>query len=93
MNAVIYVRDDVDMSIFEQYNQCANYAKRNGFSIKDKVLDFDGKNFYQAVDKAVFNDDIDCVIVYRKSYIGDFSDYLFFKIYLEKFNKQLVSAN
>ena len=93
MQCIIYVRDDVDISLYAQFNKCAEYAKRHGYSIAGKVLDFEGKNFYQAVDKAVFNDDVDCVMVYRKSCIGNHEDNLFFRIYLNKFNKKLIYCN
>ena len=93
MNCVIYVCDNIEISIYEQWNRCAQYAKHYGYSIADKVLDFEGGRFYQAVDKAIFNDDIDCVIVYHKSCIGNFEDVLFFRIYLNEFNKKLIFCN
>lgn len=93
MQCIIYVRDSEDISLYEQFNRCAAYAKRHGYSIAGKVLDFEGGSFYQAADKAVFNDNVDCVIVYRESCIGDFEDCLFFRIYLNKFNKKLIFCN
>ena len=93
MHAVIYVCDNIEIPIYEQWNRCAQYAKRYGYSIADKVLDFEGGHFYQAVDKAIFNNDIDCVIVYHKSCIGNFEDVLFFRIYLNEFGKKLIFCN
>ena len=93
MQAVIYVCDNIEIPIYEQWNRCAQYAKRYGYSISDKVLDFEGGHFYQAVDKAIFNDDIDCVIVYHKNCIGNFEDVLFFRIYLNEFGKKLIFSN
>lgn len=93
MNCVIYVCDNIDISIFDQWNSCSQYCNRCGISIADKVLDFEGGNFYQAVDKAVFNDDIDSVVIYNQTCIGDFQDNIFFRIYLNKFDKQLIISN
>lgn len=93
MQSVIYVCDNIEISIYDQWNRCSQYAKRYGYSISDKVLDFEGGLFYQAVDKAIFNNDIDCVIVYHKSCIGNFEDVLFFRIYLNEFGKKLIFCN
>lgn len=93
MNCVIYVCDNIDISIYEQWNSCSQYCKRYGISISDKVLDFEGGNFYQAVDKAVFNDDIDNVVTYNQTCIGGFEDNIFFRIYLTKFDKKLIFSN
>lgn len=93
MQAVIYVCDNIEIPIYEQWNRCAQYTKRYGYSISDKVLDFEGGHFYQAVDKTIFNDNIDCVIVYHKSCIGNFEDVLFFRIYLNEFGKKLIFCN
>lgn len=90
MQCVIYVRDGLKMSPYEQWNVCCEYAKRFGYSIKGKVFDFDGTKFYEAVDKVAFQDDVDCVIVYHAKYVGDFEDYLFYKIYLDNFGKKLI---
>lgn len=83
----------MEVSIYEQWNKCSQYAKRFGYSIADKVLDFDGSRFHEAVDKAVFNDDIGCMIVYDSKCIGNFEDNLFYRIYLNKFNKKLLFCN
>jgi len=93
MNCVIYVCDNLDISIYEQWNNCNRHCKYFGISIADKVLDFEGGNFYQAVDKAVFNDDIDGVVTYSPACIGDFQDNLFFRIYLNEFGKKLIFSN
>ena len=62
-----------------KFNIC-NKSKLNG-------------NFYQAVDKAVCNGDIDGVVSYSPACIGDFQDNLFFRIYLNEFDKKLIFSN
>lgn len=90
MQAVIYVRNYNDIPIYKQFNICAEYAKRYGYSIKSKVLDFTGSEFYKAVDKVVFDDETSFLIVYDRKCIGDNETVLFYKIYLSKFNKKLL---
>lgn len=93
MNCVIYVCNNIETPIYEQFNLCSQYCKHYGYSISDKVLDFEGGHFYQAVDKVIFNDNIDCVVVFSKSCIGDFDDLLFYRIYLNEFGKKLIISN
>ena len=92
MNCIIYVCDNSDISIYQKYNECARLAKHYGFSIYSRVLDFTGSEFYKSVDKVIFNDDVSCLIVYDKKSIGDYDTSLFYKIYLDKFNKRLMSV-
>lgn len=93
MNVIIYVRTNEKTSIYEQYNRCANFAKNYGYSISDKVLDFEGTKFYEAVNKVIANDNITALIVYSKEAAFDNNDdYLFYKIYCEKLNKRLLSV-
>lgn len=93
MQAIIYVCDNSDSSIYQKYNQCARFAKHYGYSIYGKVLDFSGSEFYKAVDKVTFNDDVCCLIVYDKKSIGDYETSLFYQIYLDKFGKKLLFVN
>lgn len=93
MNCIIYVSDNSDISIYQQFNEAAHYAKRYGYSIKAKVLDFTGKEFYAAVDKVVFDKDIKALIVYNMDNIGDYETGLFYRIYLDKFGKKLIACN
>lgn len=93
MNALIYVCDNSDISIYQKYNDCARFAKHYGYSIYGKVLDFSGSEFYKAVDKVTFNDDVSCLIVYDKKSIGDYETSLFYQIYLDKFGKKLLFVN
>ena len=91
MNAVIYVRENGDTPIYEQYNRCAGYAKRYGYSISGKVLDYEGNVFHEAVNKVISDRNITILMIYSKdSAFTHNDDYLFFKIYLEKLGKQLV---
>ena len=92
MNCIIYVCDNSDISIYQKFNECARYAKHYGYSIYGKVLDFSNTEFYKAVDKVTFNDDVSCLIVYDKKSIGDYETALFYKIYLDKFGKKLMSV-
>lgn len=92
MQAIIYVCDNSEISIYQKYNECARFAKRYGYSIKSKVLDFSNDEFYRAVDKVTFNDDVSCLIVYDKKSIGDYETSLFYQIYLDKFGKKLMSV-
>lgn len=93
MNCIIYVSDNSDISIFQQFNEAARYAKRYGYSIKSKVLDFTGSEFYKAIDKVVFDNEVHALIVYNLDSIGDYETALFYRIYLEKFDRKLISCN
>ena len=92
MQCTIYTSDNSDISVYEQFNECARYAKRYGYSIKHKVLDFNGSKLHEAIDKVVFDNEVDCLIVYNKSCIGDYETALFYRIYLNKLGKKLVSC-
>lgn len=93
MNCVIYAKQTDEISVYEQYNQCASFAKRYGYSIDGKVLDFDGTKFHEAVNKVIAERDVVALIIYSKDVVFDSNDdYLFYKIYLEKQDKRLVSA-
>ena len=93
MSIVIYVRNDKDIPIYHQYNVCAEYCKRYGYSIKDKVLDFEGNIFYEAINKVIVEHDITALIIYDKENAFDsYDDYLFYRIYLERLGKKLISA-
>lgn len=93
MQCIIYVRDNLDISIYDQFNECARLAKRYAYSVKSKTLDFTGNEFYKAIDMAVFDKEVDALIVYKADNIGDHETALFYRIYLEKFGKKLVSCN
>lgn len=91
MNAVIYVRENGDIPIYEQYNRCVGYSKRYGYSISGKVLDYEGKNFHEAVNKVIAEHNICALIVYSKETAFDnYNDYLFYRIYIEKLGKKLI---
>lgn len=90
MQCIIYVRQTDELSLYTQFNECARYAKKYGYSIKGKVFDFTGNELHTAIDKVVFQDDVSSLIVYDKNIIGDFETALFYRIYLEKFNKKLL---
>lgn len=93
MNCVIYAKQNDDISVYEQYNQCAALAKRHGYSISGKVLDFDGTKFHEAINKVIAKRDVVALIIYSKDVVFDSNnDHLFYKIYLEKQGKRLVSA-
>lgn len=93
MSCVIYARQTEEVSIYEQYNQCAEYAKRYGYSIEYKVLDFDGTKFYEAINKVIVEHDIYALIVYSKdAAFKDNDDYLFYKIYCDKLGKKLITC-
>lgn len=94
MQVVIYVRQRDEISLYEQYNKCANYAKRYGYSISGKVLDFDGTHFHEAINKVIVEHDIEALLIYSKDMVFDKNDdYLFYRIYLEKLGKKLISCN
>jgi hypothetical protein len=93
MQAVIYVRNDKDIPIYEQFNVCAEFAKRYGYSIEHKVLDFEGNIFYEAINKVIVEHYITALIIYDKGNAFDSEDdYIFYRIYLEKLGKKLISA-
>ena len=92
MNVVIYVRDNEDISLYEQFNKCANYAKRQGYSISGKVLDFDGTHLHEAINKVIVEHDIEALMIYSKDMVfPKTDDYLFYRIYLEKLGKRLIT--
>lgn len=93
MNCVIYVRDNADISIYAQFNEVARYAKRYGYSIKERVLDFDGSRFYKTIDKVIFDNEVDCLLVYNMKSVGDHETYIFYNIYCGRFGKKLISCN
>lgn len=93
MNCVIYAKQNDDISVYEQYNQCAALTKRYGYSISGKVLDFYGTKFHEAINKVIAERDVVALIIYSKDVVFDSNnDHLFYKIYLEKQGKRLVSA-
>lgn len=93
MNCVIYARQTKEISVYEQFNKCAEYAKRYGYSIEHKVLDFEGNIFYEAINKVIVEHDITVLIVYSKEGAFDSNDdYLFYRIYLDKLGKELITC-
>ena len=94
MNCVVYVRDSVNISVYKQYNVCAEYAKRHGYSIAGKVFDFDGKIFHEAVNKIIPSNEPLVLVIYSKETVFDNNDdYLFFRIYLERLGHKLIFCN
>lgn len=94
MKAIIYVRQREDISLYEQFNICAEYCKKFGYSITEKVLDFEGNRFYEAVNKIIPKTESTVIIIYSKNATFDNNDdYLFFKIYIEKLGHKLISCN
>ena len=91
MQAVIYVRNDKDIPIYEQYNKCAEFVKRQGYSISGKVLDFDGTQLHKAVNMVIADNATTTLMIYSKdSVFAQYNDYLFYIIYLEKLGKKLI---
>lgn len=92
MRVIIYVRQTDEISIYEQYNRCANFAKNYGYSISGKVLDFDGTHFHDAINKVIADSNITVLMIYNKDLVfPKYDDYLFYKIYLEKLGKKIIS--
>ena len=92
MQVVIYVRQTDEISLYEQYNKCANFAKKYGYSISGKVLDFDGTHFHEAINKVIVEHDIEALMIYSKDMVfPKADDYLFYRIYLDKLGKGLIS--
>lgn len=93
MECIIYVRDSGDIPLYSQFNKCADFAARYGYYISGKFLDFEGNRFYEAVNKIIANDEITTMIIYGKDVVfKDNDDYLFYRIYLEKLGKKLISC-
>lgn len=94
MQAIVYVRQRDEISLYEQFNICAEYCKKFGYSISGKILDFEGNRFYEAVNKIIPKTESTVIIIYSKNATFDNNDdYLFFKIYLEKLGHKLISCN
>ena len=93
MRVFIYVRQTDEISLYEQYNKCAEYAKKHGYSISGKVFDFDSKHFHEAVNKVIANENINILMIYNRELVfPQYNDYLFYRIYLEKLGKKLISC-
>ena len=93
MNCVIYARQNDGISVYEQHNQCAALAKRYGYSISGKVLDFDGTNFHEAINKVIAEHGISVLIIHSKDTAFDSNDdYTFYRIYLDKLEKKLITV-
>ncbi len=93
MSVVIYVRQTEEISLYEQFNKCAEYAKRYGYSIEHKVLDLGGDRFYEAINKVIVEHDVTALLIYSKDAVFDnFEDYLFYRIYCEKQDKKILSC-
>ncbi len=91
MNTIIYVRHNDDISLYTQFNKCADYCKQHGYSISGKVFDFDGKHFHDAINKVIADSDITILMIYNKDLVfPKYDDFLFYRIYLEHLNKKLV---
>ena len=69
MNAIIYVRHNEEISLYTQFNKCAEYAKKQGYSINGKVFDFDGKHFHEAINKVIADRNITILMIYNKSLV------------------------
>lgn len=94
MNCIIYVRHNDNISLYTQFNKCAEYAKKHGYSISGKVFDFDGKHFHEAVNKVIADSSITVLMIYNKELVfPEYNDYLFYKIYCERLGKKLISCN
>lgn len=91
MNCVIYTKQNNEISVYKQYNQCAALAKRYGYSIESRVLDFDGTNFHKAVNKVIAEHDVVALIIYNSDIVfNDHSEFVFYKVYFSKLNKELI---
>jgi hypothetical protein len=91
MNCVIYAKQNDGISVYEQYNQCAALAKRLGYSVSGKVLDFDGTKLHEAINKVIAEHDVSVLIIHSKDIVfSNSSDYIFYKIYLDKLEKRLI---
>lgn len=94
MQAIIYVRQRDEISLYGQFNKCADYAKKYGYSIAGKVLDFDGKRLHEAINKIIPASESAALIIYSKEKAFDsYNDYIFFRIYLEKLGHKIISCN
>lgn len=93
MQCIVYVKDNSDISIYQKFNECARVASRYGYSIKGRMLDFSGKEFYKTIDKVVFDNEVNALIVYNLDSVGDYETILFYRIYLEKLGKKLIACN
>lgn len=91
MNCVIYAKQTNEISVYEQYNKCATFAKRYGYSIDGKVLDFDGTKFHEAVNKVIADNGVAALVVYSKDVVfNDYSEFVFYRIYFDKLGKELI---
>lgn len=94
MTAIIYVRQSEDINLYAQFNKCAEYCKQQGISISGKVFDFDGKHLHEAINKVIADKEVTMLMIYTKNIVFPrYDDYLFYRIYLEKLGKKLVSCD
>ena len=93
MRAVIYAKQSKTATVYEQFNACAAYAKRKGYSITGKVLDFNGNALHEAINKVIADDQPCALVVYNQGTFTDFQEAIFYRVYLEKLGKKLVICN
>ena len=89
MNCVIYASNNNRVPMFEQHNYCAEFAKRKGYTIEKRYFDIRGDKLHEAINQCLFYG-AGALLIYDKSVIGSSEDFLFYKIYLEKFDRCII---
>lgn len=94
MNCILYMSNSTKISIFEQHNICNEKAKRYGYSITQRIFDMRSDRFTETINKIVADENIKALIIYDKDTVFmNNDDYVFYKIYLDKLGKQLITCN
>lgn len=91
MNCVIYATNNNRVPMFEQHNKCAEFAKRQGYSIEKRYFDIRGDKLHEAVNQCLFYN-VDALLIYDKTVLGTLEDFLFYRIYLEKFDRCIITC-
>lgn len=90
MKCVIYTKNDINIPVSKQFQECARYAMRNGLYISYHITGLKEDDISEAIDKVLFNENISTLIIFdRQLVLKSYDDYLFLRIYLEKFGKEL----
>lgn len=94
MRCVIYTKNNLNVSISTQFQECRKYAFEKGLKVAYHIDDINGNRFNEAVNHLLANSDITTLIVYNK-YIAfdDMDEYKFYCVYFVKLNKQLLTIN
>lgn len=93
MDYVMYIRQNKEISFDEQLKQCNEFVKKHNHFIAYKVIDLKGDKFYEALNKVVVEHDVAGLLIYNEdATFENKRDHLFYRMYIEKLGKEIVSC-